>query len=218
MLERVWSWDITYRKASVRGVFYYLYLVVDVFSRKIVGWEMHEDERADLSATLIEEECLAEDANPNQLVLHADNGRPMKGSTMLATLYRLGVAASFSRPNVSDDNPYSEALFRTLKYHPSYPRAPFASLRDARAWVTSFVRWYNSRHPHSGIRYVTPESRHRGEDAAVLARRHAVYLAARRLNPARWTGSTRNWTPIQRVSLNPAVRKLRAPKTPRLQP
>lgn len=201
--NQVWSWDITFLRSPIRGAYFYLYLVVDVWSRKVVGWEVHEQERADLASDLIERTMREEHVDPDQLVLHADNGAPMKGSTMLATLQRLGVAASFSRPSVSDDNPYSEALFRTLKYRPTYPRKPFASLQHARAWVERFVRWYNTEHLHSGIRMVTPQARHEGRDVAILAGRHAVYVDAKKRNPRRWTGRTRNWRPVGAVYLNP---------------
>lgn len=144
--------------------------------------------------------------NVNGLVLHSDNGGPMKGSTMLATLQRLGVVPSFSRPGVSDDNPFSEALFRTMKYRPGYPGKPFASIEQARAWVTGFVGWYNNSHRHSGIRFVTPDERHSGRDVDILARRAAVYEQARRRRPERWAGSTRNWTPVGAVYLNPQQR------------
>ncbi|MCP3961575.1 MAG: transposase, partial [bacterium] len=130
-------------------------------------------------------------------------GGPMKGSTMLATLKRLGVVASFSRPRVSDDNPYSEALFRTLKYRPEYPSGPFASLEEARRWVEGFVRWYNGEHLHSAIRFVTPAARHSGREQEILRHRQEVYERARRRNPGRWSGATRNWHPIEVVALNP---------------
>lgn len=201
--NQVWSWDITYLRSPIRGAYFYLYLVVDIWSRKIVGWEVHEQERSDLAAALIEATLLLEKVDPNQIALHADNGPSMKGSTMLATLLRLGVAASFSRPNVSDDNPYSEALFRTLKYSPAYPRKPFASVEQARAWVARFVRWYNNEHLHSGIRFVTPEDRHQRRDTRILAKRSVVYADARKRTPRRWTGATRNWKPILAVHLNP---------------
>ncbi len=136
-------------------------------------------------------------------MLHSDNGGPMKGSTMLATLQRLGVVASFSRPRVSDDNPYSEALFRTLKYRPGYPSRPFASLEKASLWVAGFVRWYNTEHLHSAIRFVTPEDRHAGQEGEILRQRQRVYERARRDNPKRWSGATRNWQPIKAVYLNP---------------
>jgi putative transposase len=199
---QVWSWDITYLRTSVRGVFYYLYLFVDVYSRKIVGWEVFDCESDEHSSSLVARCCKAEGVCPGSLVLHADNGGPMRGSTMLATLQRLGLVPSFSRPRVSNDNPFSEALFRTLKYAPEFPRNPFASIEQARAWVARFVHWYNHEHHHSGINFVTPDERHQGHDVEVLKRRDAVYERARRARPERWSRSTRNWTPIGQVTLN----------------
>jgi transposase InsO family protein len=204
--RQVWSWDITYLRAAKRGSFYYLYLVLDVWSRKIVAWCVHEVECAELAGALVTEACAAERVDPGTLALHSDNGGPMKGATMLATLQRLGIAASFSRPRVSDDNAICEAIFRTLKYRPGYPRKPFASLEEARAWVATFVSWYNGEHLHSAIKYVTPNDRHEGRDAAILAVRHALYTAAKRTTPRRWAGNTRDWTPIGTVTLNPEGR------------
>ena len=200
---QVASWDITYLKTHVAGIFYYLYLVMDVWSRKIVGWQVHEVESEDLSSELI---CEIEDGTDVDLtgwVLHADNGGPMKGSTMVATLDKLGVISSFSRPSVSDDNPYSEALFRTLKYRPTYPTGGFASIEDARTWVESFVRWYNTEHLHSGITYGTPDDRHSGRDVGILANRRRVYERACRRNPSRWSRHTRKWNRVEVVYLNP---------------
>lgn len=204
--NQVWSWDITYLRSSVRGVFYYLYLVLDVFSRKIIAAEVHAEESATIAAELVEWACEREGVHRDGLVLHADNGGPMKGSTMLATLQRLGVIASFSRPAVSDDNPFAEALFRTMKYRPGYPRKPFGSREEAQAWVDGFVAWYNGTHLHSGIRFVTPNDRHEGRDVEILAARKAVYAEARARTPRRWTGPTRNWSPITAVRLNPERR------------
>lgn len=126
----------------------------------------------------------------------------MKGSTMLATLQRLGVVPSFSRPRVSDDNPYSEALFKTLKYSHSYPPGAFESLEESRGWVREFVRWYNNKHLHSGIKYVTPSDRHKGLDKEILRKRKEVYEKAKNRNPERWSGQTRDWTTIEEVGLN----------------
>jgi len=201
--NQVWSWDITFLASSLRGAFYRLYLVLDIFSRKIVAWEVHENESADHASVLIRKACLAEGIHQEGLVLHADNGGPMKGATMLATLQRLGVVPSFSRPSVSDDNPYSESLFRTLKYVPAFPDKPFETIEAARKWVNGFVQWYNNEHRHSAIRYVTPDQRHRSEDEGVLNQRREVYEAARQRNPGRWSGSTRNWNPVTEVWLNP---------------
>jgi putative transposase len=201
--NQVWSWDITYLKSDVRGLFFYLYLVVDIWSRKIVAWDIHACESAEFAAQLLEEACQAEGVSRDELVLHADNGGPMKGATLLATLQRLGIVTSFSRPRVSDDNPYSEALFRTLKYRPEFPEGAFASLDAARAWVERFVAWYNHEHRHSAIRYVTPAERHSGKERAILANRRRVYEAARTRRPERWSGKIRNWTPVEIVRLNP---------------
>ncbi|NOX08660.1 MAG: IS3 family transposase, partial [Gammaproteobacteria bacterium] len=201
--NQVWSWDITYLASAVRGIFYYLYLIEDIFSRKIVGWEIHERESAEYASQLIRKACLTENIHQEGQVLHSDNGSPMKGATMLATLQKLGVVPSFSRPSVSDDNPYSESLFRTLKYTPDYPNQPFQNLEVAREWVHGFVRWYNEQHRHSAIQYVTPTQRHEGVDQAILIQRKAVYEAAKKRNPARWSGEIRNWDRIENVWLNP---------------
>lgn len=203
----VWSWDITYLRSPVRGVFYYLYLVVDIFSRKVVASAVHDVESPDLASDLVESACRREGVLRDSLVLHADNGGPMKGSTMLATLQRLGVVASFSRPSVSDDNPFSEALFRTMKYRPGYPKKPFAGIAEALIWVDSFIRWYNTEHLHSGIRFVRPSDRHEGRDRAILTARHCIYTKARYRTPRRWTGRTRNWIPVGVVRLNPEKRE-----------
>jgi len=200
---QVASWDITYLKTHVAGCFLYLYLVIDVWSRKIIGWEVHETECKELSSELVQRIAADADVDLAGWVLHADNGGPMKGSTMVATLQRLGVIASFSRPQVSDDNPFSEALFRTLKYRPGYPTGGFATLDEARAWVEGFVRWYNTEHLHSGISYVTPDDRHSGRDVEILANRRRVYELARRRNPSRWSRQTRNWEHVDVVVLNP---------------
>lgn len=202
---QVASWDITYMSSLVRGQFFYLYLVEDVWSRKILGWDVHEAEASELAATLIERiRGEAGELDLTGWVLHSDNGSPMKGATMLATLQRLGVVPSFSRPSVSDDNPYSEALFRTLKYCPEYPSAGFASVADARAWVARFVAWYNHEHQHSGIGYVAPADRHDGKDVAILAARKAVYERACGRHPERWARHTRAWDRPTTVTLNPA--------------
>ena len=202
--NQAWSWDITYLPSAIRGQFHRLYMVVDIYSRLIVGWEVYSEELSSHAADLIAKACQRQHVRHGQLVLHADNGSPMKGATMLATLQKLGVVPSFSRPSVSDDNPYSEALFRTLKYTPAYPAKPFADLDEARQWVARFVTWYNTEHRHSGIRFVTPAQRHAGEDTAILALRTAVYEKAKQTHPDRWRGrATRDWAPIGTVWLNP---------------
>jgi len=201
--NEVWSWDITYLASTIRGVFYKLYLIEDIFSRKIVGWEVHAEETSAHASGLIGKACLAEGIHEDGLVLHSDNGSPMKGATMLALLQKLGIVPSFSRPSVSDDNPYSESLFRTLKYTPAYPSQPFDSIEAARQWVDEFVQWYNEEHRHSAIRFVTPGQRHRGEDVAILEARKAVYESAKEKNPQRWSGDIKNLDPVTEVWLNP---------------
>jgi len=200
--NQLWSWDITYLATTLQGVFFYLYLILDVFSRKIVGWEVYASESADQAAKVFRTAYLRECVAGEDLVLHSDNGSPMKGATMLATLQRLGVMPSFSRPSVSNDNPYSESLFKTLKYHPGFPDQPFDSLQEARLWVTGFVHWYNEIHRHSALKFVTPAQRHRGEDLAILKQRQAVYERAKDQHPERWSGPQRNWEPDLFVSLN----------------
>lgn len=202
--NQVWSWDITYLPTLIAGQFLYLYMVMDLFSRKIVAWEIHADELSAHASVLIQKAGLAQGIRPEQLVLHSDNGSPMKGSTMLSTLKRLGIMPSFSRPSVSNDNPYSESLFRTLKYCPKYPRKPFKDIDTARQWTLEFVSWYNVTHRHSAIKFVTPNQRHEGKDVALMSNRNAVYELAKQRYPQRWKNrATRNWTPVGTVWLNP---------------
>lgn len=201
--NQVWSWDITYLPTTVRGQYYYLYLIEDIYSRKTVGWEVHEQESGEHAATLIQRTVMAEQCWGAPLVLHSDNGAPMKSSTLLAKLYDLGITPSRGRPRVSNDNPYSESLFRTLKYCPQWPAQGFADLEAARTWVRNFIAWYNNEHRHSRIRFVTPAQRHRGEDKVILAKRDAVYQAAKAERPERWSRGTRDWSPVGEVMLNP---------------
>jgi len=208
--NQVWSWDITYLASPVQGMFFYLYLIMDVYSRKIVGWEVYPQESATHAAGVLHQAYLREGVRAGALVLHADNGSPMKGATLLVMLQRLGVVPSFSRPAVSNDNPYSESLFNTLKGRPNFPSDPFDSVEEARRWVGQFTSWYNNVHQHSALKFVTPAQRHRGEDVDLLAQRDALYRAARDDNPRRWSGPTRNWTPSASVLLNPG-------KPPRVQ-
>lgn len=205
--NQLYSWDITYLATSVKGVFFYLYLFMDVFSRKIVGWQVYEAESSEWAADIVRDIVRRENILPDQVVLHADNGGPMKGATLLATLQQLGMMPSFSRPSVSNDNPYSEALFKTLKYRPEYPTQPFSDLKDARDWLSVFVDWYNQQHRHSAIQFVTPTQRHGGLDHRLLERRKAVYAAAKRKYPQRWSRHTRNWQRVDIVYLNPEKTK-----------
>ena len=201
----VWCWDVTFLPGQIQGRWFYLYLILDLYSRKVVGFEVHDTDSADHAAHLARRTALAEDvhAGATRPVLHGDNGATLKATTVLAMLHWLGIAPSYSRPRVSDDNAFAEALFRTAKYRPEFPLKGFADLDAARQWARRFVKWYNDEHRHSGIRYVTPAQRHAGQDRDLLRARHAVYQAARDCNPQRWTGQTRNWTPIGPVTLNP---------------
>ena len=184
----VWSWDITWLPGPVAGTFFYLYLIVDIYSRKIVGWEVHDRETAEFAAALLRRAVWAEQCLTRPLVLHADNGSPMKGATMKVTMERLGVIASFSRPRVSNDNPFSEALFRTCKHVPGWPPRGFASIAAARDWVQGFVRWYNTEHRHSGIGYMTPQAVHYGQAPALRDARQVALDAAFLATPKRFKG------------------------------
>jgi putative transposase len=203
--RQLWSWDLTFLASKITGQWFYLYLILDVYSRKIVGFEVQETDSSDHAVDLLRRTALAEGLHAllEKPVLHGDNGATMKATTVLAMMHWLGLKASYSRPRVSDDNAFVEALFRTAKYRPQYPSTGFASLQDARDWARKFVAWYNHEHRHSGIRYVSPAERHEGQDHNILARRHRLYLEAREANPRRWARHTRNWHPIGAVTLNP---------------
>jgi transposase InsO family protein len=200
---QVWTWDITWMPGPVAGMFFYLYLIVDIYSRKIVGWEVHDRESSEQASVLIRKAVLSEGCIGQPLVLHADNGSPMKGSTMKTTMEKLGITSSYSRPRVSNDNPFSEALFRTFKYRPNWPMKGFVTKTEAQEWVRYFANWYNDEHLHSAIRFVTPNARHSGSDRKTLANRAILYANARAQNPQRWSGKTRNWQPAGPVWLNP---------------
>ncbi len=199
--NQLWSWDITYLPSTVRGRFFYLYMIMDLYSRKAVACQVYEHESGDLAAELLEDACFREGIAKKQITLHSDNGSPMKAATMLAKLQDLGVIPSFSRPRISNDNPYSESLFRTLKYRPEYPDKPFKNIHEAREWSDRFIHWYNNEHLHSSIHFVTPEDRHTGRDIKILENRQRVYQEAQSKNPERWSGKTRNWNPDRKVIL-----------------
>ena len=165
--------------------------------------EVHVAESAEQAALLMGKASLAEGLAGRKVVLHSDNGSSMKGATMLATLEKLGIMPSFSRPRVSNDNAYAESLFRTCKYRPDYPSKPFDSVEDARRWTLKFVQWYNYEHKHSGLKFVTPAQRHDGQDDAVLRNREQVYEQAKQRHPERWAGETRDWKLLDQVWLNP---------------
>ena len=198
----VWCWDMTFLPAQVQGRWFYLYLILDLFSRKVVGFEVHETDSADHAAHLAGGTALAEGVHARRPkpVLYGDNGATLKATTVLAWL---SIRPSYSRPRVGGNNPFVEALFRTARYRPAFPPKGFADLHAARQWAAGFVHWYNHEHHHSGIRYVTPAKRHAGRDRELLGHRPALYQQARQRNPRRWSRQTRNWTPIAAVTLNP---------------
>ena len=202
--NQVWMWDITYLPGDIKGSYYYLYLISDLFSRFIVGWELWPEQTAEHASTLIRKTTLAWHIKSDVLVLHSDNGSPMKGSTMLATMQSLGIMPSFSRPRVSNDNAFAESLFNTLKSRPSFKKNGFESLEAARMWASEFVSWYNNEHHHSGISYLTPAHRHNGNWREIVEKRSAVYEAAKAAHPERWNGrNVRDWTAPDIVYLNP---------------
>lgn len=203
--RQVWCWDMTYLPATVMGRWFHLYLILDLYSRKIVGWEIHDTDDSDHAAHLVRRTALAEGIATliDKPVLHGDNGSTLKATKVLAMLHWLGIKPSYSRPRVSDDNAYAESLFRTAKYRPEFPAKGFAQLDEARVWAAEFVHWYNHEHRHSGIQYVSPAQRHAGQDHAILAARHTLYTKARQAHPARWSGPTRNWSAPGPVTLNP---------------
>lgn len=200
--DQLWSWDITYLPTTVKGLFFYLYLIMDIYSRKIVGWEVFAEESAEHAAATFQKAYLRQSVAGKPLILHSDNGSPMKGATMLGTLQRLGVMPSFSRPSVSNDNAYSESLFKTLKYNSGFPEKPFDTVIEARLWVSGFEHWYNEEHRHSAIQFVTPGQRHRDEDILILKKREDLYEAAKAKRPERWANKCRNWKHIANVTLN----------------
>jgi len=205
--NQIYSWDITYLPTTVQGLFYYLYLFMDIYSRKIVGWQIYTQQRSDLASDVMKDIAIKEQIKPHQVTLHSDNGSPMKGATFLTTLQKLGVMPSFSRPSVSDDNPYSESLFKTLKYTPLYPSKPFENIVLARQWCGRFVEWYNNSHCHSGIEFVTPIQRHLLQDEQLLKNRKIVYEKAKANHPSRWSRGIRKWSFINEVHLNPGKEK-----------
>ena len=201
--NRVWSWDISYIPSWIKGQHFYLYMIADIYSRKIIAAEIFTSESGENAAELLQRAVWNEKCSSRNIVLHSDNGGPMRSYTLLAKMYARGVLSSYSRPRVSNDNPYSESLFRTLKYRPWWPENGFHKIDDARAWVSRFVNWYNLEHKHSGIKYVTPDERHRGLDMKILAARKSIYMLAHQQHPERWSKQLRNCDYIAEVHLNP---------------
>jgi len=185
--NQVWSWDITRLRGSLKWQFFYLYVLIDIFSRYVVGWLVARAENAGLAQALIDETCDKHGIARDALTLHSDRGSPMRAKTTAELLVDLGVAASFSRPRVSNDNPFSEAQFKTFKYRPQFP-ACFAGLEHARAHSREFFPWYNNEHRHSGIGFMTPAAVHFGTAPALWRQRAAVLQAAYLAHPERFKG------------------------------
>jgi putative transposase len=202
--NQVWSWDITWLKSDVSGIFYYCYMIKDIWKKNIVGWEIHEYESVDIAADMFNRLKLK--YNLEGVKLHSDNGNPMRGSTMIITLYNLGVIPSFSRPRVSTDNPFIESLFKTMKYTAAYP-GKFKNIHNAREWMSEFVNWYNTEHRHSAIGYVTPEQRGSGVDIEIFNKRNQTIKKAIEKNPERWGKKIRKWESKDVVILNPDIKQ-----------
>jgi len=209
--NQVWCWDITWLPLRIKGMFLFAYVIIDIFDRSIVGWEIHDCEDASLARDLFLR--LAKKMNLKGVHLHADNGNPMKGLSLLSLLYVLGVRYSFSRPRVSNDNPFIESFFKTLKYKIGYPGA-FRNIDHAREWLACFIHWYNHQHLHSAIGYVTPIQKRNGEDVKLFEQRNQTIQKAKEKNPLRWgSREVRSWNPCNTVVLNPG-KKVRADQNP----
>jgi len=183
--NQVWSWDITKLLGPAKWTYFYLYLILDIFSRYVVGWMVAPNESAELAKRLIRESCRKQEISPGQLTLHADRGSSMKSKPVAFLLADLGVTKSHSRPHVSDDNPFSESQFKTLKYRPGFPDR-FGSIEDARRFCQLFFSWYNTEHHHSGIGLLTPQTLHFGRAEKVIQQRQQVLRQAYERNPERF--------------------------------
>ena len=207
--HQIWSWDITKLKGPVAYLYFSLYVILDLFSRYVVGWMVASQESARLAERLIAATCQKQGIAPQQLTIHADRGAPMRSKLVAELFTDLGIAASFSRPRVSNDNPFSEAHFRTVKYRPEFPDR-FGSIQDARAICHALFGWYNDAHHHSGLRYLTPADVHYGRAATILAVRHQTRLAAYAAHPERFVqGPPRPETLPEAVWINPPTKTAR---------
>jgi putative transposase len=187
--NQVWSWDITKLLGPVKWTYFYLYVILDIFSRYVVGWMIAHRESAVLAERLIRETCEKQEIEPGQLTIHADRGSSMTSKPVALLLADLGVTKTHSRPHVSDDNPYSESQFKTLKYRPTFPER-FGSIEDARVFCQGFFPWYNREHRHSGIGLMTPEVVHYGKGELTTTQRELVLAAAFRIHPERFVRGT----------------------------
>jgi putative transposase len=205
--NEVWSWDITHLRGAVKWSGYKLYTVLDIFSRYVVGWMLAEVESSQLAKRLIAETTRKQGIQPEQLTLHADNGSPMTGKPLSQLLVDLGITKSHSRPHTSDDNPFSEAQFKTMKYRPDYPDR-FDSIEAARQWARTFFAWYNTQHYHSGLNLMTPASVHYGAADAVRQHRQSVMIAAFEAYPERFRAG------LPSVKAAPSAVYINRPKSP----
>lgn len=205
--NQVWAWDITYLKSSIAGIYFFMYTIIDIWSKKIVGWHVDISESYLISEQLFQR--VMKQHNLSEVFLHSDNGNPMKAGTMLMTLYKLGIVPSYSRPRVSNDNAFIESFFKTLKYMKSYPKC-FNSIQDAQYWIVDFLAWYNDRHLHSSIGYVTPNQKHTGQANKIIADRNTVKRQAYMANKIRWSGPVAEIPNPQVIVLNPSLITLQA--------
>lgn len=199
--NQCWTWDITRLPGPTRGVFYYLYTIIDIFSREVVGWTVATRESEAIACELISRTCMQQEITPEQLTLHADRGAPMTARSMTELLDELGIHKSHSRPRVSNDNPYSEAQFKTMKYRPDYPQR-FSSIQAARSWCRNFFDWYSHSHYHSGIGYLRPADVHAGRHHEILKRRQVVLDQAQAAHPERFHRPPTPATPPVEVWIN----------------
>ncbi len=200
--NQVWCWDITWIKTDVRGVFLFGYVIIDIWDRSIVKWSIHDREDDSLARELFEM-AVRDNGHPD-VFIHSDNGNPMKGVSLLAFFEMLGLSNSYSRPRVSNDNPFIESLFKTLKYHVSYPKA-FADIEEARKWFADFVDVYNNRHCHSGLHFMTPNAVRSGQYKRIVRNRNSVMMAAYSRNPHRWSKQVKQFPAEHIVYLNPSA-------------
>lgn len=201
----VLCWDVTWLPGLVKGLFFYAYMIIDIYDRFIVGWAVHEEESDNYSKDLFN--TLAYDDNVEFSYLHSDNGSIMKGISLMTLLSVLKINVSFSRPRTSNDNPYIESFFKTLKYDPKYPLR-FKDINHAREWMADFVNWYNNDHLHSSVDYVTPAQMRSGEAKTIFTKRNAVMTEAKNLNPERWgKRNMKIWGAPEKVVLNPEIKQ-----------
>lgn len=197
--NQVWCWDITWLPLDVRGLFYYAYVIIDIWDRSIVKWAIHDREDDALSKELFQH-ALRDNGYPDVWV-HSDNGNPMKGVSLLALFYSLGICNSYSRPRISNDNPFIESWFKTLKYGVSYP-GKFSSIEEAREWFASFVAGYNNSHSHSGMHFITPQQVRSGQYESIINNRNQVMMEAKSRNPQRWSRHVKQLPEEHIVTLN----------------